>query len=66
MTAPFPFSAIVGQSEMKAALLMAAVEPRLGGVMVFGDRGTGTCCVVLPARARQSSGHGTGSFGAQP
>jgi magnesium chelatase subunit I len=38
---PFPFSAIVGQDEMKTALLIAAVEPRIGGVMVFGDRGTG-------------------------
>lgn len=37
----FPFSAIVGQEEMKHALLIAAVEPRIGGVMVFGDRGTG-------------------------
>lgn len=37
----FPFSAIVGQDEMKQALLIAAVEPRIGGVMIFGDRGTG-------------------------
>jgi magnesium chelatase subunit I len=37
----FPFSAIVGQDEMKRALLIAAVDPRVGGVMVFGDRGTG-------------------------
>lgn len=37
----FPFTAIVGQDEMKRALLIAAVEPRIGGVMVFGDRGTG-------------------------
>jgi len=37
----FPFSAIVGQDEMKQALLIAAVEPRIAGVMVFGDRGTG-------------------------
>jgi magnesium chelatase subunit I len=41
MRAPFPFSAIVGQSEMKRALLIAAVDPSIGGVMVFGDRGTG-------------------------
>ncbi|MGF1550803.1 MAG: magnesium chelatase ATPase subunit I [Sphingomonadaceae bacterium] len=37
----FPFSAIVGQDEMKRALLIAAVDPRIGGVLVFGDRGTG-------------------------
>ncbi|MEM9311840.1 MAG: magnesium chelatase ATPase subunit I [Pseudomonadota bacterium] len=39
--AHFPFSAIVGQDEMKQALLIAAIDPALGGVMVFGDRGTG-------------------------
>ncbi|NVE94992.1 magnesium chelatase ATPase subunit I [Altererythrobacter lutimaris] len=39
--ARFPFSAIVGQDEMKRALLIAAVDPSIGGVMVFGDRGTG-------------------------
>ena len=40
MRQSFPFSAVVGQEEMKRALLIAAVEPRIGGVMVFGDRGT--------------------------
>ncbi|RGP41340.1 Magnesium chelatase [Altererythrobacter insulae] len=39
--ARFPFSAIVGQDEMKLALLIASIDPAIGGVMVFGDRGTG-------------------------
>jgi magnesium chelatase subunit I len=42
----FPFSAIVGQDEMKLALLIAAVDGRIGGVMVFGDRGTGKSTAV--------------------
>ncbi|MFN7177289.1 MAG: ATP-binding protein, partial [Thermaurantiacus sp.] len=46
MTPVFPFAAIVGQEEMKRALLIAAVDPRIGGVMVFGDRGTGKSTAV--------------------
>ena len=42
----FPFSAIVGQEQMKSALLLTAVDPRIGGVMVFGDRGTGKSTAV--------------------
>lgn len=44
--APFPFSAIVGQDEMKRAMLIAAVEPAIGGVLVLGDRGTGKSTAV--------------------
>ncbi|MFO1323580.1 MAG: magnesium chelatase ATPase subunit I [Burkholderiales bacterium] len=43
---PFPFSAIVGQDEMKQALLIAAIDPAVGGVLVFGDRGTGKSTAV--------------------
>jgi len=46
MAAPFPFSAIVGQDEMKLAVLIAAVEPGIGGVLVFGDRGTGKSTAI--------------------
>lgn len=41
MTHPFPFSAIVGQEEMKQAMILTAIDPGIGGVLVFGDRGTG-------------------------
>ena len=43
---PFPFAAIVGQDEMKRAMLIAAIDARIGGVLVFGDRGTGKSTAV--------------------
>ena len=46
MAVPYPFSAIVAQDGMKQALLLAVVDPSLGGVMVFGDRGTGKSTAV--------------------
>ncbi len=44
--AVFPFSAIVGQDEMKLAILTSAVDPGIGGVLVLGDRGTGKSTAV--------------------
>lgn len=38
VSAPFPFSAIVGQDEMKLALLICAIDRTMGGVLVFGER----------------------------
>ena len=43
---PFPFSAIVGQEEMKRAVILAAIDPTIGGVLVFGDRGTGKSTAI--------------------
>lgn len=43
---PFPFAAIVGQDEMKTAMILTAIDPKIGGVLVFGDRGTGKSTAV--------------------
>jgi magnesium chelatase subunit I len=46
MPPSYPFSAIVGQEEMKRALIIAAIDAGVGGVLVFGDRGTGKSTAV--------------------
>jgi magnesium chelatase subunit I len=46
MIARFPFAAIAGQEELKLALLLTAVDPLIGGVLAFGDRGTGKSTAV--------------------
>ena len=42
----YPFSAIVAQDEIKRALLIAATDPTIGGVLLLGDRGTGKSTAV--------------------
>jgi magnesium chelatase subunit I len=46
MSARYPFSAIAGQDELKLALLLTAVDPLIGGLLAFGDRGTGKSTAV--------------------
>ncbi len=43
---PFPFLAIVGQSEMKLALMLGLVNPNIGGILLVGPRGTGKTTAV--------------------
>jgi magnesium chelatase subunit I len=42
----FPFTAIIGQTNMKLALILNVIDPRIGGVMSMGDRGTGKSTIV--------------------
>jgi len=46
LTAPYPFSAIVGQDDLKLGLLLNAVSPEVGGVLVRGEKGTAKSTAV--------------------
>lgn len=43
---PFPFLALVGQNEMKLALLLGLINPNVGGILLIGPRGTGKTTAV--------------------
>ena len=47
----YPFAAIVGQEEMKTALLLSVVMPSLGGVLIKGEKGTAKSTAVRAAAA---------------
>src|SRR5437667_5804971 len=56
--AEYPFSAIVGQDEMKLALILNLIDPKISGVLIMGHRGTGKSTAVrslaslLPMQSR--------------
>lgn len=61
---PFPFLALVGQNEMKLALLLGLINPAIGGVLLIGPRGTGKTTAVrslldlLPSVTRSTCFYG--------
>lgn len=59
----FPFTAIVGQSGLRMALLLLAVDPRLGGVLIQGEKGTAKTTAVR-GLADLLPGHHPGDRGA--
>ncbi|HEX8630399.1 MAG TPA: protoporphyrin IX magnesium chelatase, partial [Catenuloplanes sp.] len=46
MSPPYPFSAVVGLAELRLALLVTAVSPAVGGVLVRGEKGTAKSTIV--------------------
>ena len=61
---PFPFLALVGQTEMKVALMLALINPAISGVLLVGPRGTGKTTAVrslsdlLPLIQRSACAYG--------
>ena len=49
-THTYPFTAIVGQETLKTALVLNAIDPRVGGVLVRGEKGTAKSTAVQGPR----------------
>ncbi|CAD7696302.1 unnamed protein product [Ostreobium quekettii] len=59
-TLTFPFVRIAGQEDLKLALMLNVVDPKIGGVLIMGDRGTGkSVSVELPLGATEDRICGT-------
>ncbi|MEH6345205.1 MAG: ATP-binding protein [Bermanella sp.] len=63
MTHPFPFTAVIGQGEFKKALILNAINPMIGGVLISGPRGCAKSTLaralgqLLPVKESQSNEH---------
>lgn len=55
-TAVYPFTAIVGQEEMKLSLILNVINPALGGVLIKGEKGTAKSTAVRSRRAAAADG----------
>ncbi|BCI89611.1 hypothetical protein NIIDMKKI_48170 [Mycobacterium kansasii] len=60
---PYPFSAIVGHDQMRLALLLCAVRPEIGGVLIRGEKGTAKSTAVRGLAALLSIVTGGGGAG---
>lgn len=57
MSVPFPFTAVVGQDDLRLALLLNAVSPAVGGVLVRGEKGTAKSTAVRALSALMPQVH---------
>lgn len=60
---PYPFSAIVGHDQMRLALLLCAVRPEIGGVLIRGEKGTAKSTAVRGLAALLSAATGSARAG---
>jgi magnesium chelatase subunit D len=60
---PYPFSAIVGQDQLRLALLLCAVRPEIGGALIRGEKGTAKSTAVRGLAALLSAATGNGDAG---
>ena len=61
---PYPFSAIVGHDQLRLALLLCAVRPEIGGVLIRGEKGTAKSTAVRGLAALLSAATGSDGAGA--